>query len=305
MLALTNGQELPRKSGAMSARAILPAASSQPCSPRRAVLALLVALGIARQRPAAIGLGEAGGSATLQGGTGRRRRRARARAKGRPSVLPGGGVAARPAGTAPSAPRRDLAAWHQADPLRRRPGRRAARRAAAAPVTRRRRPRRPPTPPPRAGPPPAQRPRDAPGPAIKVRAPRDTPQPAAVKKDRVSSAPDAGRRARRPAARPGARRPRARAALGADAHARTVRRWRPHARPAALRHAVGRRYPPRPPTRARYDTAWHWPHRSTPRRPTTRRPSPRWSASSSTSRSSRRPSTTTTRTSSRSRSSSR
>jgi hypothetical protein len=99
MLTLLNGQEVPRKSGAMSLRPVLPGAVIAGLLTLAAVLALLVALGIRGEGPLALDLGDADGAARLDGGG--------SAALGEPTpgvresapvVLPGGGVAAPAAG---------------------------------------------------------------------------------------------------------------------------------------------------------------------------------------------------------------
>jgi hypothetical protein len=171
----------------MNARAVLPGGLIAALLTAAAVLALLVALGIRGDGPLAIGLGEAGGSARLQDGRASPVVEPGVR-EGTPVVLPGGGDAAPAAGTAPG--RRGAA------PLRgtkrgragvgqggtRIPSRRAPVRTPTEPTTNitttsggtTTRPSAPSTP---------NRP------AVKVRAPREPPKPAAVKKDRVTSAP--------------------------------------------------------------------------------------------------------------------
>ena len=179
----------------MSVRAVLPGGLIAAMLTAGAILALLIVLGIRGEGPLAIGLGDAGGAARLEGGgSATLGQPGGGPVETAPVVLPGG-VAAPSAGTAPGR-RRGTAAPRSV--TRGRQG--AGQRRAQAPS--RRAPAITPTAPTNtntnanantnttSG---TTRPTatSTPQPAIKVRGRGETPAPVAVKKQRVTSTPAA------------------------------------------------------------------------------------------------------------------
>lgn len=221
------------KTGAMSPRAILPGAVIAAMLTAAALLALLVALGIRGEGPFSIGLGDAGGTARLDGGP--------ATTLGEPGggpvetapvVLPsGGGGAAPAAGTASggsrTTPLRSAARDPQGADRRRAqaPSQPSPVSTPSAPTTN--------TPTSSGGTTTRPTPISTPNPtAEKVRGRGETPQKVAVKKQRVANSPAA-------TPSPVPMRP-----VPAPTAPEVVRRSAPTPTPAATGDGVLRRVPP-------------------------------------------------------------
>lgn len=173
----------------MSVRAILPGGLIAAMLTASAILALLIVLGIRGEGPLAIGLGDAGGAARLDGGgSATLGEPGGGPVETAPVVLPGGGVAAPSAGTAPgrrgTTARRVVTRDGAGQRRARTPSRRAPAVTPTAPTNTNTNTNT------TSG---TTRPTatSTPQPAVKVRDRGETSRPVAVKKQRVSSTPAA------------------------------------------------------------------------------------------------------------------